>query len=79
VTDTASNAGTTWTSRNYSIQAFVEGAWKEVAAASGQGVRDFSVSNFAPLKTTRLRVVQPEGGGNAARPNIMWLREVEAF
>jgi hypothetical protein len=75
----AVDAGSTWTSRNYAIQAFVDGAWREVATATAQNQRDLSVHSFAPVKTSRLRLLQPEGGGNAARPNILWLREIAVF
>jgi len=46
---------------------------------SGQQPRDFSVAAFSPVQTSRLRIVQRDGGGNAARPNIMWLREIEVY
>ena len=75
----AIDVGNTWTSRNYALEAFVDGAWVAVATAAGQGQRDFSVHSFAPVKTSRLRLRQSDGGGNAARPNILWLREIAAF
>ena len=75
----AIDVGATWTSRTYSVQAFVDGSWREVANVTGAAVRDFSVHNFTPVATSRVRVLQPEGGGPAKRPLIMWLREIEVF
>ncbi len=75
----AVDTGATWTARDYAIQAFINGAWEDVAAVTGQQPRNFSVAAFAPVQTSRLRVVQRDAGGNAARPNIMWLREIEVY
>lgn len=36
-----------------------------------------TVIEFGPLKTTRLRLLQPDGKGNLARPNIMWITELK--
>ncbi|MCE5241532.1 discoidin domain-containing protein [bacterium] len=69
----------TWTSRSYAVQAFVDGAWRDVATVAGQGGRDMSVHSFPPVETSRLRLLQAPGGGNAARPNILWLREIEVL
>ena len=75
----AVDMGATWTARDYAIQAFVNGAWQDVASVSGQQPRNLSVAAFSPVRASRLRVVQRDGGGNAARPNIMWLREIEVY
>jgi len=37
------------------------------------------VEQFAPAVTDRVRICQPERGGNAARPGIMWVGEVEVY
>lgn len=75
----AIDVGNTWTSRRYVVQAFVDGAWRELATVRGQTTRGISVHRFAPVKTARLRLWQPADGGNTARPNILWLREVAVF
>lgn len=75
----AVDLGTTWTSRDYVLEAFVEGAWRQVGSVTGQAPRDFSVHSLAPVRTTRLRLLQRAGGGPAARPNILWLREIAAL
>ena len=72
----AVDAGNTWTSRDYRLQVFDGGAWREVVTMTGQSARDLSVHRFEPVRTRRLRVLQPAGGGNASRPNILWLREI---
>lgn len=75
----AVDAGNVWTSRHYCVQAFVDGSWRNVATVTDQGQRDLSVHTFTPLKVTRLRLLQREGGGQATRPNILWLREIAAL
>ena len=70
----------TWTSRKYSVRVFVDGAWRNVAEITGaQTETDFSVHAFDPVKTNRIRILQPEGGGPPTRPLILWLREIEVF
>ena len=82
----------TWTSRKYSVQVFADGAWRNVAAVADATLRSsaslrstsaqtagFSVHAFDPVKTNRIRILQPEGGGPATRPLILWLREIEIF
>lgn len=34
---------------------------------------------FAPVTTTKVRVLQPENGGPVYRPNIMWVAEVQVW
>jgi hypothetical protein len=75
----AVDVGQTWTSRRYAVQVWTGDAWRDVTTVDGQTVRDVSVHSFAPVQTTRLRILQPEGGAAAARPQIMWLREIAAM
>ena len=32
-----------------------------------------------PVRTDTIRIIQPAGGGNPERPNIMWVAEVEIY
>ena len=36
-----------------------------------------TVIEFGPVKSTRLRLLQPDGMGHPVRPNIMWITEVK--
>jgi hypothetical protein len=72
----AVDVGNTWTSCRYAIQVLADGAWRDVATVAGQSQRDLSVHRFAPVATTRLRLLQPAGGGPVTRPNLLWLREI---
>jgi len=73
------DTGTTWTSRDYSVQVLAEGDWREVARAEGAEPTEFSVHTFAPVTTDRVRLLQAENGGAAKRPQIMWLNEIEVY
>jgi len=65
------------TSRAYRVQVEVAGQWRDVATVSDQAPRELSVHGFEPVTTRRVRTLQPDGGGPAARPQIMWMREIE--
>lgn len=34
---------------------------------------------FVPVKTSKIRLLQREGGGSVARPNLMWIAEVQIW
>jgi hypothetical protein len=69
-----------WTSAHYSIQGWVDHDWKTVAEirndAPVAGV-PVSTHKFPTVKTSRLRIFQPEGGGPPRRKNMMAIGEVE--
>lgn len=69
-------------SRSYRVEAWLDGDWQVLfaheTAAGTTRVTRHSVS-FVPVATTRLRIVQPEGGGPAERPHLMWVAEVEVY
>ncbi|NOZ21321.1 MAG: hypothetical protein GXP25_09555 [Planctomycetes bacterium] len=51
-------------------------ARKHAAEKAGQPCTAIS---FAPIRTRRLRIVQPQDGGCTKAPNTLWLAEVEVF
>jgi len=61
----------------YSVCAWVAGAWREVASQDEAQTVPSTTHTFAPVKTQRIRIEQPPGGGHPKRPNAMWIREVE--
>ena len=69
----------TWTSRRYEVQVWAGSGWKTVASVSGGPVEAESVHRFAPAHTSRVRILQPGGGGPQARANLLWLTELKAF
>lgn len=69
----------THTSRAYQIQRKRDGKWEAVLAVKDQKPADPSVHRIAPCEAKAIRVWQPAGGGSAARPNLMWLREIEVL
>ena len=73
------DGGKLWSSRSYAVQAFVNGTWQALATATSATPCDLSVHEFAPVQTDRLRILQADGGGPAARPGIVWLREIEVY
>ncbi|MCS7254541.1 MAG: discoidin domain-containing protein [Armatimonadota bacterium] len=76
----ALDRGKFYTSRSYAIQAFVNGEWHDIIQCKRDYEEPFTVHIFEkPLKCNRLRVLQPIGGGNRQRPNLMWVAEVEAY
>lgn len=69
-----------WTSTHYLIQAWQEGAWQTVEEVRNEvPVAGIAVTThaFAPIRTERLRILQPEAGGPPRRPNMMAVGEIE--
>ncbi len=54
-----------------------DGQWQRVASARNTPHTVVSELRFDAVTTSRLRVVQPAGAGSEARPNLMWVSEVE--
>lgn|GEM_PF-2019438 len=69
-------------SRSYRVEMWRGDGWSTVYAhddpVGSQQVTRHSVS-FIPVLTTRLRILQPAGGGPVARPDLMWVAEVEVY
>jgi serine/threonine protein kinase len=55
------------------------GAWQTVSVMQPSNDYDHMAFEFAPLTTTRARIVQPALQGPTGRPFVMWVREVKAF
>jgi len=68
-----------WTSRSFRLEAWVDGAWQALARVDGQPETAASRLRFEPVTCSRLRVVQPAGGGAAEFPNRLWLAELEVY
>jgi len=55
------------------------GEWRTVNALEPGNDHDRIAFDFAPVKTTRLRIFQPVQQGPPNRPFVMWVREVKLF
>lgn len=64
-------------SARYTIEAWVTGAWRQIAKQDGVQTDPATTHRFEPLRTPRIRISQPVGGGHAKTPNVMWMREIE--
>lgn len=70
--------GRLYASRQVRVETLVGDSWTPIAAATPEPTEAASALVFSPTRTTRLRIVQPAGMGPVARPNIMWVTEIEA-
>ena len=72
--------GSTYVARNYEVQVKgEEDDWRTVAKGSEAVEDSYSVTKLDPVETTAVRLYQPSGGGDAKRPNLMWVGEVEVY
>jgi hypothetical protein len=68
------------TSRCFEVQVPEGDGWRTVyrSPEAGEKPGACTTAEFAPQTLSRLRVYQPAGCGSPARPNLMWLTEIEA-
>jgi serine/threonine protein kinase len=67
-------------SRKVELQAPDNGGdWRRVSLMEPGNDHDRMAFEFAPIKTTRMRIFQPAQQGPANRPFVMWVREVQVF
>jgi serine/threonine protein kinase len=55
------------------------GEWQTISNIEPGSNYDRTAFEFAPVKTTRLRILQPAQQGPPGRPFVMWVREVKIF
>lgn len=72
-------AGYYRTSRRIRIEAELAGEWRELVTAEIEPEGPFTLHEFEPVTTARLRVVQPVGGGYPDHPNRLWLNQVDVL
>jgi len=74
------DGGAPRTSREIHLQVPEGDGWRTVLTVTPAGLEEETVLQLAePMQTSRLRLLQPSGKGPRERPNIMWVREIEAF
>ena len=54
-------------------------SWKTISTLEPGSDYDRTAFEFAPITTTRLRILQPMRAGPTGRPFVIWLREVKVF
>ena len=65
-------------SRVIEIQIPEGDGWRTIHRAADLPAKQCVQLAFAPVKISRIRLLQPKGGGSTARPNLLWLTEIEA-
>ena len=67
-------------SRRVELQLPAEGGgWRTVSVMEPGNDHDRVAFDFAPVTTTRARILQPVKEGPTNRPFVMWVREVKLF
>ena len=68
------------TSRCFEVQVPEGDGWRTVyrSPEAGEKPGACTTAEFEPQTVSRFRVYQPAGCGSPARPNLMWLTEIEA-
>jgi hypothetical protein len=72
----ATYGGTYWGARKLLVQTWSSGQWvtrQTVSHVEGEPATKVSLGG---VKSSRLRLVQPDGQGNSDRPDIMWITEL---
>ncbi len=72
-------SGAPATSSNYRIQALQNGNYKDIVSVTNKIPETRTVHSFKRIKTDRVRIWQPAGGGPAGRTNVMWITEFEVY
>ena len=68
------------TSRSYSLEGLVDGAWQTLAEVESNPERPWTAHAIEPAATlAAVRIVQPPGGGSSEHPNRLWLSQVECL
>ncbi len=67
-------------SSRYSLQVEKDGQWQVITTGENSAPVPYSVHLLQqPVHTKSLKIVQEKGGGEAGRPDLMWVCEVEAY
>jgi hypothetical protein len=67
-------------SRRVELQTVEDGKdWRTISSMEPGNDHDRMAFEFAPVRTTRLRILQPAKQGPGNRPFVMWVREVKVF
>lgn len=67
------------TSRKYRVEVWQNETWRTVSASEFNQEHAWNRHDFDDIETTRVRIVQPPGGGSIRNPNVLWVRQVQVF
>lgn len=73
----ATYSGTYWSPVKLLVQTWDGQKWTTQQTVTRTQPERSTKVDLGGLKTSRLRLVQPDGQGNPARPNIMWITEIK--
>jgi len=65
--------------RRFEVQVWQGDEWRTTGAVANRITLEMNTVTFAPVRTQRLRIWAPAGGGSKRRPNIVWANEVEIY
>ncbi len=71
--------GVAWSPRSYKIQSWDGKAYQDIIEVKDNPPAPFTLHVLDEIKTDRIRVWQPAGGGPAGNSNIMWIAEIEVY
>lgn len=72
----ASFAGNYWGPRRLLVQTWEKDRWVTRETVTGSLDQPTTTVELGGAQTERLRLLQPDGQGNPARPNLMWVTEI---
>jgi len=75
----AAEGGAVYSAQRFEVHALAGEEWVPVAEAHEAEPVAVSIVAFEELQASGVRIVQPPGGGSAARPELLWVAEVEAY
>lgn len=74
----AEDGGAYFRSENYRLQYRADGAWVDWPETDRESTATVDTyGGVSPVTTDGIRLWQEAGGGHAARPDLLWLRELE--
>ncbi len=81
VIEWAYDGGLFWTSQNVIVEAFIDGEWVQIGAASdiAENTPSTSIALTVTSPASKVRVLQSAGDGPFTRPDIMWVSEVALY
>lgn len=71
-----------WMSSNFVVQYWDGEQWVDIweYRSERETYNVYSTEiTFVPVTTTKIRVLQRDGGGPVARPNLMWIAEIQVW
>lgn len=68
--------GRYFTSHKFELDAWIDDNWKQVVNISQSAEKAIDSLSIEEVETTRMRILQPAGGGSSEFPNRLWIAEI---